>query len=200
MFRKGKFSVRTQFRLIALSLYLMTTILGMSAYLTTKKQYEARFYVVKSGNFEIELTGTSYDIFTQTVIPGQTLDFNLSAKNNSSIDMYLFMNISMDEYVFQKNLIQEELSHNGWNQFDYGNDYYYYGYQQKLVPVTPEGDDSKVNLFERLTINPDIYGENNYIHDVDVTLYAVQKIGLEHEQYYDYVWELVKDKFVGNNY
>ena len=79
---KLKFPLRVQFLIIALSLAITSTILGLSAYLTDTDTYQGTFRTASGDELGFRLTGTEHT--DELVTPGDTITLNALAKESMS--------------------------------------------------------------------------------------------------------------------
>ena len=75
--RMLKLPLRVQFLIIALSLAITSTILGLSAYLTDTDTYQGTFRTASGDELGFRLTGTEHT--DELVTPGDTITLNAVA-------------------------------------------------------------------------------------------------------------------------
>ena len=85
--------------ILAVSLLIITTVLGLSAYLTGTEQYGQAFTIVADSDIELEISGIEYT--GDPIARGQVLELGPTVRNKSSVEAYLFAEItSMNTDVF----------------------------------------------------------------------------------------------------
>ena len=163
MFRKT-LSLRVRFLIIAISLAVTTTILGMSAYLTDTDEYSSTFRTATGNELGFRITGTNYK--DAEIIPGDTVYLNSAAVIEKENDLYVFVEIDVPSdftvHGFDKAI---------WRPITNDSNIYYYGTDTKLVPLgTANG--SSVNIIESITLSTEV--ENGRDYTVSITGYAIQ--------------------------
>ncbi len=173
LLKNWKCSVRGQFLVIAISLFIMTTILGLSAYLNTQGYYGANFKVIADGKLKISVTGEKHE--DEPIIPGEMIDLDVVVKNESPIDVYLFAYVAADEMFFNKDHTQEQLYMHCWNTSYEINEasIYYYGNDDELIAVAPN---EEIDLLDSVFVNDPMKYNLDY-GSVEIFIYAIQTIG-----------------------
>ena len=180
--RNGKISVRVQFVIVAVSLFFVTTILGMSALLRDTREYQGSFYVIKAGDVEIKFENAGFRY--KPVEHGQATKLMPTILNNGVIDAYLFVKLEMNENDFQIGSMDKQLCILS-SDLSGDKNVYYYGTNEKLDNFSP-GDKCKV--FEAITIN----ANEGTTCDFAIKAYAIQTVGYE-EATPQEVWKDAKD-------
>ena len=93
MFKRKTPSMRAGFLVIAISLAITTTILGMSAYLTDTDEYTSTFRTATGNELGFKITGTNYK--NEAIIPGDTVYLNSAAVIEKENDLYVFVEIDV---------------------------------------------------------------------------------------------------------
>ena len=171
MLRQRKFSVRVQFLMIAVSMFIMTTILGLSAYLNKNVSSSISFNVMTESDMYIELIYNKETAFD--VVPGEKVDLDLKVQNNSKFPVYLFARLSEKKGVIHKKYLGP------WESFDYeGTNVYYYGQEDELKAVSGKdkynNDGEIVDFIDYVTISDDVKGGQGTLY---ITVYAIQTAG-----------------------
>ena len=82
MSTKLKFPLRIQFLVIALSLAVTTTVLGLSAYLTDTDTYQGTFRTFLGDELGFKFTGNAHE--DEAVLPGGTVNLNAYAEEQDA--------------------------------------------------------------------------------------------------------------------
>ena len=93
MIKKLHVPIRVQFLIIALSLAVTTTVLGLSAYLTDTDTYQGTFKTVGGDDLGFRLTGEEHD--EEEIVPGSTVPLDLKALVNQSNDLFIFVDLDI---------------------------------------------------------------------------------------------------------
>ena len=104
---KWKLSVRVQFLVIAMSLFVITMLLGMRAFLSDAVMYKASFYVIKAGDVDIKFENAGFQY--KPVERESTIQLMPTILNNGRIDAYLFVKLEIDENDFQIESMDKQL-------------------------------------------------------------------------------------------
>ena len=70
-------SIRLQFLVLAVSLAVITTVLGLSAYITEKREYNAAFHTATGTELGFSITGEPLN--NELVYPGDLILINAAA-------------------------------------------------------------------------------------------------------------------------
>ncbi len=178
MLRKWKLSVRSQFVIVAVSLFLITTILGMSASLHDVVEYRPSFYVIGSGDVNINFTETAP--INRLVERGKVIECAPTIINEGQIDAYLFIELDMDMRNFLIMSIDNRL-----HRFE--DNFYYYGISKDLSSFSP-GD--QCTIFNSIEITAD----ERTSCDFAIKAYAIQTLGYENSTSQD-VWKDIHDTY-----
>ena len=164
MFKRKTPSMRAGFLVIAISLAITTTILGMSAYLTDTDEYTSTFRTATGNELGFKITGTNYK--NEAIIPGDTVYLNSAAVIEKENDLYIFVEIDIPS-DFTVHGFDQAI----WRPISDASNIYYYGTNTKLVPLgTTNG--SSVNIIESITLSTEV--ENGREYTVSITGYAIQ--------------------------
>ena len=156
-------NTRLHFLVIAVSLALTTTVLGLSAYLTDHEEMTSTFVTVSGDQFGISLSGTEYT--DQTILPGDTIEIAPTVTNEGNYDAYVFVETAMDgDFAVDMNTFDDQ-----WTQLQDG--VYYYG---SAGSVTPFSDGASSSPFENIIYSSAADDQNGTPLEVTVSAYAVQ--------------------------
>ena len=165
MIKKLRAPIRIQFLVIALSLAVTTTVLGLSAYLTDTDTYQRAFKTVGGDNLGFHLTGEKYDGEEEEVIvPGSTVPLNLKVSVDKPNDLFIF--------AFAK----DGLNSAEWHPIKEGSTVYYHGTATSCVSLGPTNG-NKSDVLSGITLSTDVQGGANYI--VTFTGYAIQAANID---------------------
>ena len=120
MSKKLKFPLRIQFLVIALSLAVTTTVLGLSAYLTDTDTYQGTFRTVLGDELGFKLTGNAHE--DEAILPGGTVNLNAYAEIDKPNDLYLFVKMDIPSDFEKVGFNSTE-----WHPVSEGSDIYYFG-------------------------------------------------------------------------
>lgn len=166
-------NTRLHLILLAVSLLITTTILGLSAELTGTASYSPSFKVVADSSIKLSIDGTKY--IGEPIGLNQTVMLSPTVKNESSVTVFLFAEITeMDENSF---LLDGDvgLSGNWINLGIDGRKVFYWGINGVLDSV---GTNGNVTLFNELTVKEDA-PVDGVSRSISITVYAIQTLGLE---------------------
>lgn len=140
MFKAFRQSPNIQLCVIAFSLVMATTVLGLSAYLTDTQTYSGTFRTASGTELGFQLTGETYD--DTLVIPGDTIPVNAIASISQPNDLYLFVEIDASS-AFKL----EGFKSAYWRPVSEDSNTYYYGTANALVPLgIDNGSTIKIQL------------------------------------------------------
>lgn len=91
MIKKLRIPIRVQFLIIALSLAVTTTVLGLSAYLTDTDTYQGTFKTVGGDDLGFKLAGTKHE--DEAIVPGNTVPLGLNVSVNQPNDLFIFVDL-----------------------------------------------------------------------------------------------------------
>ena len=164
MIKKLK-SLNTRFFITALSLITITSILGLSAYITEKSEYSGHFRVASGTDLGFRITGNPIDPDVP-VSPGDTIEINASASVEKSIPLYVFVEFdlpaSCEKYYFYDA---------DWHPIDEDSNIYYYGFNGSVSPLGGENTASSI-ILNGLTLNQSAREGESF--DFSITGYAIQ--------------------------
>lgn len=162
-------SLRLQFLVIAISLAVITTVLGLSAYLVDRSTFGGSFETVAGSDLGFSVFSDKYTSNnTTTLIPGDTLELDASAKVSGNIPLYVFVDINCpDEYC-----TIEGMNTQFWHQLG-NSDVYYYGYEGELSPLGQDYGKNPVLIFNGIKLSETAKVEETF--NFSVTGYAIQQ-------------------------
>ena len=164
MFKKLKFPLRIQFLVIALSLAVTTTVLGLSAFLTDTDIYQGTFRTALGDELGFKLTGDAHE--DEAILPGGTVDLNVCAKIDKPNDLYLFVELDIPSDFEKVGFNSTE-----WHPISEGSDIYYFGNATSLVSLgKTNGTDS--DILDGIKLSTEVEGGESYT--VTITGYAIQ--------------------------
>jgi hypothetical protein len=164
MSKKLKFPLRIQFLVIALSLAVTTTVLGLSAYLTDTDIYQGTFRTALGDELGFKLTGDAHE--DEAILPGGTVDLNVCAEIDKPNDLYLFVELDIPSDFEKVGFNSTE-----WHPISEGSDIYYFGNATSLVSLgKTNGTDS--DILDGIKLSTEVEGGESYT--VTITGYAIQ--------------------------
>ena len=164
MSKKLKFPLRIQFLVIALSLAVTTTVLGLSAFLTDTDIYQGTFRTALGDELGFKLTGDAHE--DEAILPGGTVDLNVCAEIDKPNDLYLFVELDIPSDFEKVGFNSTE-----WRPISEGSDIYYFGNATSLVSLgKTNGTDS--DILDGIKLSPEVEGGESYT--VTITGYAIQ--------------------------
>ena len=166
MIKKLRVPIRVQFLVIALSLAVTTTVLGLSAYLTDTDTYQGTLKTVGGDDLGFKLTGEKHD--EEVIVPGSTVPLDLAVSVDQSNDLFIFVDLNIPaDFAFAKN----GLNSAEWHPIKEGSTVYYHGTASSCSSLGPtNGRESDV--LSGITLSTDVQGGANYT--VSFTGYAIQ--------------------------
>lgn len=165
---KKLLNTRLHLIVLAVSLLITTTILGLSAELSDQADYATTFTVVSKGDFDIDIIGKKYD--DKLIFAGQTLDISPKITHSSSeYPAYVFAKIEMDSiFDFDDNKINSD-----WAPLEGEDNVWFYGSLdgglEEFTSETPS------TLFGSVVVDPDAGTTTDAT--IAITVYAVQPAG-----------------------
>lgn len=169
MIKKLHVPIRVQFLIIALSLAVTTTVLGLSAYLTDTDTYQGTFKTVGGDDLGFRLTGEEHD--EEEIVPGSTVPLDLKALVNQSNDLCIFVDLDIPADFAMAGLNSAE-----WHQIKEGSTIYYHGTASSCVSLGPTNG-SESDVLSGVTLSTDVQGGANY--SVTITGYAIQATNID---------------------
>ena len=163
MSKKLKFPLRIQFLIMAISLAVTSTILGLSAYLTDTDEYSSTFHTAAGDELGFKLTGEDYD--DALIFPGDTVALNAHAKIEKPIDLYVFVKLDIPSDFTVLGFNDDE-----WTPLSEGSNIYYYGNSSLVSLGKTNGSDSRI--LDGIRLSTDVEGDEGYT--VTITGYAIQ--------------------------
>lgn len=176
---------RLKLLIIALSLSLVSTILGLSAYLTDVETLQRSIKTI--GQKNLGFTVEAREFQEEVVTPGDNFSFNLNVKNGSYCPIYVFVRLNIDSDLDSSSGLQE-----GWSKLNGYNNVYYYGTDNRLREMDKNGE---ALVFSHLKLKPEAPSNKNYL--IDVIGYAIQTTGINESTDPAYVYGLAGGNTVG---
>ena len=171
MIKKLRIPIRVQFLVIALSLAVTTTVLGLSAYLTDKKVYESTFRTAAGSELGFNLTGTQHK--DEVIIPGSTVPLDLTVSVDKPNDLFIFVDLNIPaDFAFAK----DGLNSAEWHPIKEGSTVYYHGTTTSCVSLGPTNG-NRSSVLSGITLSTDVQGGANYT--VTFTGYAIQAANID---------------------
>ena len=159
-----KFPLRVQFLIIAISLAVTTTVLGLSGFLTDTDTYQGTFRTALGDELGFKLTGDAHE--NEAILPGGTVDLNVKAEIDKPNDLYLFVKLDIPSGFKKVGFNSTE-----WQQLSDNSNIYYFGKATSLVSLgKTNGTNSRI--LDGVTLSPDVKGGESYT--VTITGYAIQ--------------------------
>ena len=90
-------STRFHLLLLAFSLFVISSIFGLSAYLTETSSYSGTFQTATGKELGYQFTGNAFE--DTIVIPGDTIDLSARAEVSGSTPLYVFVKIELSELL-----------------------------------------------------------------------------------------------------
>ena len=160
-----KVPLRFQFLIIALSLAVTASILGLSAYLTDTDTYEGTFRTAAGDELGFKVTGTEYN--NETIIPGSTIPLTVTATVSQPNDLYVFLKLDIPS-----DFSIDDLNTVAWHPIEDGSNVYYYGRETSLSSLGSTTGTTESTIFNNITLSPEVTGDQNY--EVVITGYPIQ--------------------------
>ena len=171
MMKKHK-SLNVRFLVIALSLAVVTTVLGLSAYITETSTYNAPFRVATGSDLGFSISGVQFDEENlKLVTPGDEITISATASVSGATPLYVFieMNTPADCKLI-------DFCDFDWHPIANNSKVYYYGTNGKLSALG--GTNSKVAaILSGISVNQSASTGQSF--DFSITGYAIQEKNLE---------------------
>ena len=175
MIKKFRIPIRVQFLIIALSLAVTTTVLGLSAYLTDTDTYQRTFKTVGGDDLGFHLTGEEYeedeDDDAEVIVPGSTVPLNLKVSVDKPNDLFIFVDLDIPADFSLAGLNSQE-----WHPIKEGSTVYYHGTASSCSSLGPTSG-SESDVLSGITLSTDVQGGANYT--VTFTGYAIQAANID---------------------
>lgn len=169
MIKKLRVPIRVQFLVIALSLAVTTTVLGLSAYLTDTDTYQGTFKTVGGDDLGFHLTGKEYE--EEVIVPGGTVPLNLTVSVDQPNDLFIFVDLNIPADFSLAGLNSTE-----WHPIKEGSTVYYHGTATSCTSLGPTSG-SESDVLSGITLSTDVQGGANYT--VTFTGYAIQAANID---------------------
>ena len=154
LFKKINFPLRIQFLVIALSLTITTTVLGLSAYLTDTDAMHSSFHIATGDDLGFSLTGNKYNDYPISL--GETVDLDAKAEISGRYELYVFVEIDPSA-DFTLNGFDSAV----WKPITDDSNAYYYGSTGALVPLGGENGKS-VGIIKSFTLSATTTNTDNF--------------------------------------
>lgn len=118
---------RLHLLLLAFSLFAVTTIFGLSAYLTDTQTYQGTFRTTKGQELGFKISGKAYE--NSIVVPGDSVTLDAKAEVSGDTPLYVFVKIDTPA-AFEINGLNSR-----WRQISEDSPIYYYGTEAGLVAL-----------------------------------------------------------------
>lgn len=173
MMKKLK-SLNAQFLVIALSLAVISTVLGLSAYITEKSTYNAPFRVAAGSDLGFSISGERFDSSNlKLVTPGDEIAINASASVSGDTPLYVF--IEMDTPA---DCTLVDFYDSDWHPIAANSKVYYYGANGRLTALG--GTNNKgAAILSGISVNQSASAGQSF--DFSITGYAIQQKNLENK-------------------
>ena len=169
MIKKLRIPIRVQFLVIALSLAVTTTVLGLSAYLTDTDTYQGTFKTVGGDDLGFRLTGEKHD--EEVIVPGSTVPLDLTVSVDKPNDLFIFVDLNIPaEFTLA------ELNSAEWHPIKEGSTVYYHGTATSCSSLGPTSG-SESDVLSGITLSTDVQGGASYT--VTITGYAIQAANID---------------------
>lgn len=159
-----KFPLRVQFLIIAISLAVTTTVLGLSAFLTDTDELSSTFHIATGEDLAFTLSGREYDDYDINL--GDTVELNAVATISGRHELYVFI-----EFDTSSGFEPLGLNSHVWRSLPGYSNVYYYGTTDALVPLGGENGNS-VDILDSITLSAEAEIEDSY--HLTITGYAIQ--------------------------
>lgn len=164
-----KFPLRVQFLIIAISLAVTTTVLGLSAYLTDTDELSSTFHIATGDDLGFELSGIEYDDYDINL--GDTVELNAVATISGRHELYVFIEIDTSS-GFEPLGLDSRI----WRSLPGHSNVYYYGTTDTLVALGGENGNS-VDILDSITLSAQAEIEDSY--HLTITGYAIEADAVE---------------------
>ena len=181
-------SLQFQFLVVALSLAVITTILGLSAYLVDTESYNAVFKTVSGSELGFSIVGETFDNENLRIVtPGESIDIDAKAQVIGEVPLYLFVKIDTPA-----NCTTVDFNSAQWQPVPGKTNVYYFG-RDSLLYTLGGGNGTSSDILSKLILNEG--AEKDTTFTFSITGYAIQEKNLE-DQANDPegVFSLVKSK------
>ena len=169
MTKKHRVPLRVQFLIIALSLAVTTSILGLSAYLTDTDTYQGTFKTVGGDDLGFKLIGENYS--EEVIIPGSKVPLDLKVQVDQSTDLFLFVEIDVPADFTLDGFNTAE-----WHPIKDGSNVYYLGTGSRCVSLGPTNG-NKSEVLSGIILSPSAQGGTDYT--LTITGYAIQAANID---------------------
>ncbi len=179
-------SLNAQFLVIALSLVVISTVLGLSAYITGESRYDGQFRVAAGSELGFSITGEKFDSENlRLVVPGDTVDVNAVATVSENTPLYVFVELDIPAGCEKVDFYDGD-----WHAMSSDSNIYYYGTNGSLAAMGGENIHS-VPILRGLTVNQNTQSGESF--SFSITGYAIQTTNLGNASTPETVFNLIKD-------
>ncbi len=175
-------SSRTHLLLLALSLFVISTILGLSAYLNNVQHYSSSYRTASDEELGFSITGTQ--LSNQLITPGDTLSMPVGVKVTGDYPLYVFIMFDPPAGLTINGF------NSSWQPIEEGSNVYYYGTSSGLYPLD-KVNNPEVSILESVTLP--VETGNNQSYELNITGYAVQADHVSANATPKAVFELAKE-------
>ena len=178
-------SHRTHLLLLALSLFTISSIFGLSAYLTDMQRYSSSLRTLSSKELGFQITGDQ--LSGQIITPGETLMLPVGVSVTGPRPIYSFIDFDITE-----RLIPYNFNSSSWHPISDGSKVYYYGTDNGLVALDKDSNPS-ATIFEGITLSD--VAEVNESYEYSIDAYAIQTDNIRPDASPSAVFEMVMGTF-----
>jgi len=179
-------STRIHLYIIAASLAVVTTVLGLSAYITQQDTYSAYFRTAAGSDLGFSITGEKFDSENlRLVVPGDTVDVNAVATVSENTPLYVFVELDIPAGCEKADFYDGD-----WHAMSSDSNIYYYGTNGSLAAMGGENIHS-VPILRGLTVNQNTQSGESF--SFSITGYAIQTTNLGNASTPETVFNLIKD-------
>ncbi len=154
-------NTRFHLLLLAFSLFVISSIFGLSAYLTETSTYSGTFRTATGRELGFSVSGNAFE--DTIIIPGDTVDLSAKVEVSGSTPLYVFVKIDVSEPLTITGFSSS------WHQMGDTN-IYYYGTASSLVPL--DTTNPSVAIFDGVKLSASENTDSSYF--LTVTGYAIQ--------------------------
>lgn len=159
-------NTRFHLLLLAFSLFVISSIFGLSAYIMETQTYSGTFRTATGEDLGFSVSGNEFS--DELITPGKPVTLEAIATVSGTIPMYVFADLNVPREFTIGGL------NAGWHLIPGSDTVYYYGSSDSLVEVGP-GNPS-VDIFDTITLSSGVSNGQSYA--VSVTGYAIQSYGI----------------------
>ena len=163
---------RFQFLVIALSLAVITTVLGLSAYITETSTYNAPFRVAAGSDLGFSISGEKFDSSNlKLVTPGDEVTINATASVSGATPLYVFIEMNTPADCTLVDFYDSD-----WHPISANSKVYYYGANGTLSALGGDNSSAAI-ILSGISVNQSASAGQSF--DFSITGYAIQQKNLE---------------------